>query len=55
MTKQEQDLILSLTGLETAIARMTYYEDQTDQYEDIENALADFKFKFYNILLEKEE
>jgi len=55
MTKQEQDLILSLTELETAIARLTYYEDQESYYEDIENALAAFKTKFYHILLEKEE
>ena len=54
MTKQEQDLVLALTKLETAIARMTFYEDQEGFYQDIEESLSEFKFKFYNILLEQE-
>lgn len=55
MTKQEQELVLAFTELEKAIARLDYYEDQTDQVDNIDSALGEFKSKFYSILLEKDE
>jgi hypothetical protein len=55
MTKHEQELILSFTELEKAVAKLSYYEDQEDDMQEIYNTLAGFKSKFYGILLEKEE
>jgi hypothetical protein len=55
MTKQEQELVWAFTELEKAIARLDYYEDQTDHVDDINTTLSEFKSKFYSILLEKDE
>lgn len=55
MTQQEQTLILAFTELEKSISRLDYYEDQTSQVDDIDTALAEFKSKFYSILLDKDE
>lgn len=55
MTKQEQALVLAFTELEKAVNRLDYYEDQNQQVGDIDTALAEFKDKFYSILLDKDE
>lgn len=52
MTKKEIKLVQTFTNLETAWAKMEYYEDQEDQYNDIDKAIKTLKEVFYSILLE---
>ena len=55
MTKKEIKLVQTFTDLETAWAKMEYYADQEDQYNDIDAAIKTLKEVFYSILLDEEE
>lgn len=55
MTKKEIELVHAFTELETAFAKFDYYEDQTDNYNDIEDAIENLKKMFYNVLLIEED
>jgi hypothetical protein len=52
MTKKEIKLVQVFTDLETAWARMEYYTDQEDQYNEVDKAIKTLKEVFYSILLE---
>jgi hypothetical protein len=54
MTKKELDLVQAFTAVETAWARIEYYNDQESVINEIDDALKEFKTLFYDLITEEE-